>query len=164
MFQLRPLSEDAIPASLAKAERYRLLNEPGQAESICFDVLAIDPNNQLALTSLILALTDQFQADHTADHVARAEAVLPRLHDEYARAYYGALIKERRARAYRAAGRGRLAYDWVLDALHGFDRAIALRAAGNDDAILRWNACVRMLEALPQPSHDADQAEAIISE
>jgi hypothetical protein len=95
--------------------------------------------------------------------VARADAVLPRLHDEYARAYYGALIKERRGRAYRAAGRGRLAYDWLLDALHGFDRAIALRASGNDDAILRWNACVRVLETLPQPSDDTEQA-AIISE
>ena len=43
MFDLKPLSKDAIPAALAKAERYRLLNEPGEAESICLDVLRIDP-------------------------------------------------------------------------------------------------------------------------
>ena len=164
MFELRPLSPDAIPASLAKAERYRLLNDPSQAESICSDVLAIDPSNQLALTTLILALTDQFEADNTSAHVARADAVLPRLTDSYSRAYYAALIKERRARAYRAAGRTRLAYEWLLEALHGFDRAIAVRPPGNDDAILRWNACVRGLEALPKPSADAEERQAIISE
>ena len=38
-----PSSKDAVPAALAKAERYRLLNEPGEAESICLDVLQIDP-------------------------------------------------------------------------------------------------------------------------
>ena len=46
MFELKPLNKDAIPAALDKAMRYRLLNEPGAAESICLDVLRIDPENQ----------------------------------------------------------------------------------------------------------------------
>ena len=59
MFELKPLSKDAIAGALAKAERYRLLNEASEAESICLDVLNIDPANQDALVTLLLALTDQ---------------------------------------------------------------------------------------------------------
>ena len=39
MFELERISIDAVPAALEKAERYRLLNEPLMAESICLDVL-----------------------------------------------------------------------------------------------------------------------------
>ena len=164
MFELRPLSAAAIPGSLAKAERYRLLNEPGQAESICLDVLAVEPDHQEALTSLILAITDQFRDDGTAAHVGRAEQLLPRLRDAYTQAYFGAIINERRARAALDAGRASMAYEWLLAALHGFDRAIGLRPSGNDDAVLRWNACVRAIEGLPAPA-EADRAEtAIMSE
>ena len=49
MFELKLLSTGAIPAALAQAERYRLLNEPGEAESICLDVLRVDPEHQDAL-------------------------------------------------------------------------------------------------------------------
>ena len=45
-FTLKPISPEAIPEALQKAERYRLLNEPAQAESLCQDVLAVEPNNQ----------------------------------------------------------------------------------------------------------------------
>jgi hypothetical protein len=124
MFELRPLSPAAIPGSLAKAERYRLLNEPGQAESICLDVLAVEPDHQDALMTLILAITDQFRDDGTAAHVGRAEQLLPRLRDAYTQAYVGAIINERRARAALDAGRASMAYEWLLAALHGFDRAI----------------------------------------
>jgi hypothetical protein len=34
-FDLKPISIASIPRALEKAERYRLLNEPEQAESIC---------------------------------------------------------------------------------------------------------------------------------
>ena len=60
MFELKRLSADAIPAALEKALRYRLLNDPAEAESICHDVLRIDPENQQALVNLLLALTDRF--------------------------------------------------------------------------------------------------------
>jgi hypothetical protein len=164
MFELRPLSPSAIPSALAKAERYRLLNEGEQAESICQDVLAIEPDNQDALAMMILAITDQFRDESTAAHVGRAEHLLPQLRDPYTRAYYAALINERRARAAIDAGRPTMAYEWLRAALDGFDRAIGLRPAGNDDAVLRWNACVRALEHVPAP-READRAEsAIMSE
>ena len=127
MFELRPLSAAAIPAALAKAERYRLLNESGQAESICQDVLAVDPDNQDALAMMILAITDQFRDEGTAVHVGRAERLVSGLRDAYTQAYYGAIINERRARAALDAGRATMAYEWLLGALHGFDRAIGLR-------------------------------------
>ena len=110
MFELRPLSAAAIPAALAKAERYRLLNESGQAESICLDVLAIDPDNQEALAMMILAITDQFRDEGTAVHVGRAERLVSGLRDAYTQAYYGAIINERRARAALDAGRATMAY------------------------------------------------------
>ncbi len=164
MFDLRPLSAAAIPAALAKAERYRLLNEPSEAESICLDILAVDSTHQDALTTMLLAITDEFQGEGDAARSARADAILPKLADEYARLYYGALIKERRARAYAKHGRGPLAYDWAVEALHGFDRAMTLRPAGNDDAVLRWNACVRLLAHLPEPAADRHEQAAITSE
>ena len=57
MFELKPISTAAIPRAVAKAERYRLLNEPQEAESICRDVLRVDEDNQEVLTMLLLALT-----------------------------------------------------------------------------------------------------------
>lgn len=164
MFELRPLSAAAIPAALAKAERYRLLNESGQAESICLDVLAVEPDNQDALAMMILAITDQFRDEGTAAHVGRAERLVPALHDPYTQAYYGAIINERRARAALDAGRATMAYEWLLGALHGFDRAIRLRPVGNDDAVLRWNACVRALQHLPVPQQTDRAESAIMSE
>ena len=88
MLELKPISRDAIPQALVKAERYRLLNEPGQAESICLDVLAVDPSNQEARVLYILALTDQFShfGPHEPAVISRAEEAAAELDDEYARA------------------------------------------------------------------------------
>ncbi|MFI5177684.1 MAG: hypothetical protein ACHQO8_03935 [Vicinamibacterales bacterium] len=150
--QLKPLSKDAIPAALAKAERYRLLNEPGQAESICLDVLAVDPENQPAHVMLILALTDQF-GEHPAGALQRAREILPALRDAYERAYYAGLICERRARAQLLTGghgSSQAAREWLKDALQHYAAAETHRPPGNDDAILRWNACVRLLEQHPE--------------
>lgn len=166
MLELKHLSPDAIPAALAKAERYRLLNEPAAAESICLDILAVVPDHQDAVVTLLLALTDQFRDEGAARQVARAQDLVPRLHDEYARSYYAAIICERRARAYLASGAAALGRDWLLEALRGFDRAIALRHHGNDEAVLRWNACARALDGLPAPGQDFTDARegAILSE
>ena len=147
MFSLKPLSRDAIPAALAKAERYRLLNEPEQAESICEDVLAADPANEHAVVMLVLALTDQFPTQESG-LVSRAQAFVDQLEDPYQRAYYRGLVAERRARALVERGGPASAFtagDWLREALTWFERAEDLRAAGNDDARLRWNACVRFL-------------------
>ena len=56
MYELKPLSREAIPAALEKAHRYRLLNEALEAESICRDILAADPVNQEATVTLLLAI------------------------------------------------------------------------------------------------------------
>src|SRR6266540_4152175 len=103
MFDLKLLSKEAIPAALEKAMRYRLLNEPGEAESICHDVLHIDAENQQALVILLLALTDRFGKGYTVG-VMHAREVLPRLRDAYERAYYAGIISERQAKSQLQRG------------------------------------------------------------
>ena len=149
MYDLKPLSKDAIESALAKAERYRLLNEPGEAESICLDVLEVDPDNQQAKIGLLLALSDQF-ADGTGA-AGRAQKLASELRGEYERLYYSGLVAERRAKAHLQRGglAARGAYEYLVEALDCFERAERLRPAGNDDAILRWNTCVRILRRHP---------------
>ena len=149
MFALKPLHHNAIQSALQKAERYRFLNEPGEAESICLDILEVDPNNQQARVSLLLALTDQFAEDgHAYD---RARTALSQVSGDYERAYYGGMIAERRAKAQasRRTGASVGVYEWIVDAMESYQRAEKLRPEGNDDAVLRWNACVRFLERNP---------------
>ena len=150
MFQLKPLSKDAIESALAKAERYRLLQEPVEAESICLDILEIDAENQPAQVMLLLALSDQI--GEVAGAAARAQELAGRLQNDYERLYYSGLVAERRARAHLHRGGAALhgVHDWLLEALDCFGRAEAVRPAGNDDAILRWNTCVRLLQKHPE--------------
>lgn len=150
--ELKRLSTSAIPGALAKAERYRLLNEPEQAQSICEDVLAVDPSNFDAVRIFILALTDSFP-HHDAYSVTRAQELVARLPSEYERLYYSGLVAERRARALLArSGPGRAvpAGDLLREAMHAFERAEAVKPSDNDDALLRWNACVRLFKRYPQ--------------
>jgi hypothetical protein len=147
MFALKPISRDSLDGALAKAERYRLLNEPSEAESICRDILEVAPGNREARISLILSLTDEFPRDDRA--FANSIAETATLESAYDRAYYAGIAWERRAKAFHDAGRpgssGRV-YEWIVKALGLFEEAERLRPAGNDDSILRWNACVRFLE------------------
>lgn len=150
--ELKRLSTAAIPGALAKAERYRLLNEPEQAQSICEDVLQADPANFEAVRLLILALTDSFKA-HDANQAGRAQELVARLPSEYERAYFAGLIAERRARALLARSgpsRALPAGDLLREAMHAFERAEAVKPADNDDALLRWNACVRLMRQYPE--------------
>ena len=157
--ELKRISQAALPAALAKAERYRLLNEPEQAESICRDVLAVEPKNQTALVTLVLALTDQFAASSTTS-VRRAEEVLAQIGDEYQRIYYAGIIRERWGLALLAGGDpGRQAYAWLDDAMKHYEAADALAAEGTDDAILRWNSCARIIER--EQLHAPDEHEVI---
>jgi len=148
MFDLKLLTREAIPGALGKAERYRLLNQPWEAESIYLDVLQIDPDNQDALVGGLLSITDQFDGDLSGS-VARARELLSRIRDEYERTYYAALICERRAKAVLRAGRanaGVTAHTLIEEALSLYDRAERIRPEGNDDTLLRWNACVRLTQ------------------
>jgi len=146
-FELKTLSPEAVPRAIAKAERYRLLNEPGEAESICLDALQSDPDNQEALVTLLLALTEQFDSD-VPSAVGEAWKTLERLRNEYERAYYAGIICERRAKAHlrhATPGCGPRSYEWLRDAMSWYEKAEALRPPGNDDALLRWNACARLI-------------------
>jgi hypothetical protein len=166
MFALKPISRDSVAGALAKAERYRLLNEPTEAESICRDILEVAPANREARISLILALTDEFAQDERAFSIAVGEAA--GLESAYDRAYYSGIAWERRAKAFHDAGRlgssGHV-YDWLVKALGLFEEAERLRPAGNDDPILRWNACVRFLTRHKTVGPKAeDVREPILSE
>jgi len=147
MFELKLLSRDAIPAALEKALRYRLLNDPAEAESICHDVLRIDPENQQAMVILLLALTDRFGKGYAVG-VTEAQEVLSHLHDGYERAYYAGIICERRAKAQLSQGHpgsGHDAYELLREAMAWFEKAEAVRPAKNDDALLHWNTCARLI-------------------
>ncbi len=146
--ELKRISPDGIPHALERAERYRLLNDPAQAESICRDVLAVDPDNQTALRALILALTDQLSASGAAAAAREARGHVGQLDDEYDRAYYTGIVYERETRAYlgRSGVVRAAAYDGFRHAMEWYERAEALRPPGNVDAVLRWNSCVRAIE------------------
>ena len=147
MFELKQLSADAIPAALEKALRYRLLNDPAEAESICHDILRIDPDNQQALVNLLLALTDRFGEGYAVG-VTQAQEVLFQLKDEYERAYYAGIICERRAKALLSRGHpgsGHDAYELLREAMIWYEKAEAVRPAKNDDALLHWNTCARVI-------------------
>jgi hypothetical protein len=151
MFELKTLHADAIPAALEKAERYRLLNEPGEAESICHDILAIDPAHQGALVTLVLALTDQFERE-LGGRVSEARQLVGRIEGEYERAYYTGVVWERRGKAILkkgTPGAGHDAYECLVEAMHWFEKAEAIRPPGHDDAMLRWNACARKIGSSP---------------
>jgi hypothetical protein len=160
MFELKPLRTEAIPASLAKVERYRLLNEPDQAESICRDILDCDPDNQQAIVSLILTLSDQFGKRPRL--VDEALAAASGITSEYERLYYTGMIWERRARArYEMGGYGSgnaIVHEWYVAAMRIYDQAEAIRPAGNDDVVLRWNTCARFLNAHPEICPDREEA------
>lgn len=145
--KLKPISKKSIPKALKKVERYRLLNDPIQAESICRDILDVDPENQEALIMFILALTD---ASNEGISSQEAKSIIPRLVVEYDKAYYSGIILERKARAALSRGYPESkfdAYEWLEDAMEAFERADQLKQEmDNDDPILRYNSCVRTIE------------------
>jgi len=156
MLQPKPIAKEAVPAALDKALRYRLLNEPAEAESICRDVLEADPANQAAVVTLLLALTDQFE-ERLADAFEAAKQVLPQLQDDYDRSYYEGIIGERWAKAQLSRGTpGEAAQTWLRSALRCYERAEQLSVPDDPDAILRWNACVRMLNHLAKVAPAAE--------
>jgi tetratricopeptide (TPR) repeat protein len=146
--ELKKISSSGIGEAIKKAELYRYLNEPEEAESICHDILAIEPEHQLALRMLGLSITDQFNGS-ASDRYSDAQAAFDKLTDRYERLYYGGLLDERRAKAHMQAGRpARAVSVWFEKAMHLFDEAEKIRPEGNDDLILRWNRCARLIQSL----------------
>jgi tetratricopeptide (TPR) repeat protein len=147
MPELKIISVEGVDAALAKAELYRFLNDPEEAESICQDVLAVVPAHQLALRLLGLAITDQF-AGRPSDRHGDAESAFEQLTDPYERTYYRGLLNERRAKAQLRAGRPPHTLLVLLEeAMRCYAEAEKIRPPDNDEAILRWNRCVRLMQA-----------------
>jgi len=146
--KLKTISKDGIPEAISKVELYRYLSEPEEAESICRDILAADPDNQLALRLLGLTLTDQFEGRHP-DRYAEAEKIFQGLANPYDRLYYRGLLVERQVKAQVKAGVS--AHNLVgslNEAMRCFEEAEKIRPPHNDDAMLRWNRCARLLEKM----------------
>lgn len=147
----KKISRDGVHAALEKAQRYRLLQEPEAAESICLDILAVDPAHQQARILLVLAVTDQLGRELSSG-VRRARELLAGIGDEYRRHYYHGIICERYAMAklrQDAPGSGEVVYEWLHNAMAAFEQAEAIRPPGNEEAILRWNTCARVLARHP---------------
>lgn len=157
--QLKSISKSGIPEALAKIQHYRYLNQAEEAESICRDVLAVDPENQMALRQLGLSLTDQFSGA-AGDRYHEAQSCFEQLTSPYERAYYLGILHERRAKAQMRAGH--LAKSMLASfekAMECFEEAEKLRPAGNDDALLRWNRCLRLLQAIPETGRESEAFE-----
>lgn len=166
MSDLKRISREAIPAALERARHYRLLNEPLHAESICLDILEVDPENQAALVTLILARSDQFSSRIPAE-LRAARDLLPRLNDPYERAYYAGILAERRAAALVEQGgarRGQVAYELLCDAMDWYEKAHSLAPLGNDDSILRFNTCVRIMQKNPHVAPPSDDPSELMLE
>jgi len=165
---LKSISKAGIPEALAKVELYRYLNEPEEAESICRDILEVDPEHQFARRLLGLTITDQFLGI-SIDRYSEVLSIFQALRDPYERLYYSGLLHERRAKAQLQAGYApHILLPLVEEAMQCFVEAEKIRPAGNDDSILRWNRCVRLLESRPdfyferpQPQFDAEDEPPI---
>ena len=166
MAELKRISPNGVARALEKAERYRLLNEPWDAESICQDILEIEPQNQRALVTLLLARTDQFEHGRGVGQTA-AHELLPRITDDYQRAYYAGIICERWARArhsHGAPGAAGAVYQWLREAMDWYEKAETLRPVDSDDAVLRWNACARLLARHPELKAEPERREEVMLE
>jgi len=148
VMDLKPLSAKSIPGALEKAKHYRLLNEPSAAESICLDVLRVDPGNQEALIVLILAMSDHLGATYKICD-QNVEDLLKQLESEYEREYYAGLVAERRGLAKLRSqnpGSGYVAYECFTTAMAYYEKAIGLSRSSGGEATLRWNTCARLIE------------------
>lgn len=164
MYNLKHISAEGIPHALEKAERYRLLNEPSLAESICIDVLNTDPANQRALVMLILAITDRFGRGFSVSDT-QAQTLIDRLQSDYEKTYYTGLISERRGKAALNQGNpgaNHLAYECLTRAMALYEKAEAIKPTGNDDAILRWNTCARIITQNQLTPHAKDSHDPVL--
>lgn len=161
MFTLKTLTIESIPSALQKAERYRLLNEPSETESICLDILKVEPHNQEALIMLLLAYTDKFK-EALYPAFRQATGILEQIEGDYCKAYYRGIIYERRAKFHMDQGGpscGELVHDWCTKAMAEYERAMEAYPSGNQDEVLRWNTCARVLNENPHLKPAAENRE-----
>jgi tetratricopeptide (TPR) repeat protein len=162
--QFKSISKGGIAEALAKAKHYRYLNQAEEAESICRDILAVDLENQMALRLLGLAITDQFTGA-TTDRHAEALGCFEKLTSDYERSYYVGILYERRAKAQMRAGHRAYSLLGSFErAMQCFEDAEKIRPQGNDDALLRWNRCLRLLQSIPELSREHESTSLEISD
>ena len=145
-----------------KAERYRLLNQSSAAESICLDVLEVDPANQQALVTLLLAITDQFvERAGRAARGARGRCCRGSPTSTSARTTRASSPSAARTRSSRSGAMHAeaMAATTLRAAMEWFEKAERLRPPGNDDAILRWNTCQRTLARMRRLEMAEEQYE-----
>lgn len=165
-FELKRLHEDSIDRAFEKMKRYRLLGEPDEAESICRDLLAIDPDMRDAKVGLLLCLTDQF-GKRLVERWTDAVATLDTFEDDYDIAYYSGIMCERRAKAHykrQTPQSGHLAHTWLEKAMEWYEKASECRRSGDDSPLLRWNSCARMIMSNPDinPESAEDTGPALL--
>jgi hypothetical protein len=166
MVELKTIKRENVSSALELAKQYRLLNEPDEAESICLDILEVDPGHQDTLITLILALTDKFSSSGLSPSFDNAKAIADRLAVPYCKAYYMGIIFERRAKyslKQGGPGCGIAAYQWFTRALKAYDEALESCDPDNQDAVLRWNSCARIINSNPEVRpEDADSSEMFL--
>ena len=164
-FKLKKLSGEGVVAAIAKAEKYRLLNDPTMAESICHDILNIEPDNEDTKIILLLTLTDQFGLNRASQAPRKAKELVKEFKDEFKRIYYSGLINERLGTATlnsSAMGKEHNAYEWYIEAMELYEEAETLQPAGDNDAILRWNTCARIIMQHSLTSRPSDDSDSLL--
>jgi tetratricopeptide (TPR) repeat protein len=147
VFELKRLPRASLEAAIDKAEHYRNLNQPEEAESICRDVLAVDDTHQTAWKVLGLALTDRF-ASGKVGLVEQALEAFRHITDPYQCTYHLGVAWERAAKAHLERNEAHSAVTAFEDALRLYEKAQALQP-DLPDPLLRWNRCVRLLSEHP---------------
>jgi tetratricopeptide (TPR) repeat protein len=146
-YVLKRLPAAKLDAAIEKAAHYRDLNQPEEAESICRDVLDVEPGHQTAWKLLGLALTDRFSSG-LVGLLEEAVQAFEHLADEYERVYHVGIAWERAAKAHLERDEAHSAVTSFEHALRLFERAEGMHP-DSPDPILRWNRCVRLLSSHP---------------
>jgi hypothetical protein len=103
-------------------------------------------------------MSDRFSKGYAVG-VTRAQEILARLHDPYERAYYAGILTERRGKALLhqgSIGADGAAYGFLREAMEHYEQAEKIRPPGNDDPLLRWKACARIISRTncpPRPTN-----------
>ena len=166
MVELKRLTPEAVPHAIVRAKQYRLLNEPNEAESICLDILETLPGHQDALTTLLLALTDKFGDSGLLPSFDQAKEIVAKLDDSHCKFYYSGIIYERRGKYHLkqgGPGGGSVAYEWLHKAMESYGEAIASCDPDNQDTVLRWNSCARIINNHPDVKpFDTEKGEMLL--
>lgn len=163
IIKYRLIHKDSIDIVLDKARQYRSLLEPDLAISICLDIFAVDAQHQEALVIYILALSDTLSHGGTGTHKPDKKILnaIKQLKSKYQQDYYQGIFYERKARSLMRHAMSRsFAYNLLFQAIECYQKAEKLSPKGNDDTILRHNACLRTIENEHlQPRQDADDVD-----